>query len=496
MSQSVVVPDELGEIITAVIEFYQDAVDKIEPKIVFLELRKNVVDWVSRTQLKIEEKEIQATGLTRQQQTAYKEMINFIENSSEQYFRLSGYAGTGKSFLMAKVIEWLKQEDYKYSVAAPTNKAAKNLTQIARSQGIKIEATTVAKLLKLQPTIDVDTGQQSFEFNSEKELELKDYDVIIIDEYSMLNKDNFRDLQQAVKGGESKFIFVGDSSQLPPVKEKEPIVANHPDIRKSANLTQIVRYDGEIVKVAESIRRNPRWNHQTYPFETVADGTIIKLNTEDWLQQALSHFEKEDWLSNPDYVRMITWRNKTADKYNQAIREALYGENVEQLVVGDRLIAKKPVFRSLPGGKKKEKKIILNNSEECKVIETPKINYNEKYKWEFYQVKVRTDEGGMIELRILTSESEEKRQKKLKELAKRAREEENYSEKKKQWAIYYELDELFDNMAYAYALTCHKAQGSSIDNVFLLVSDMHYCRDKTKMIYTGLTRAKKCCYVG
>ncbi|WP_198648869.1 AAA family ATPase [Cyanothece sp. BG0011] len=147
MSQSVIVPDELGEIITAVIEFYQDAVDKIEPKIVFLELRKNIVDWVSRTQLKIEEKEIQGTGLTRQQQTAYEEMINFIENSSDQYFRLSGYAGTGKSFLMAKVIEWLKQEDYKYAVAAPTNKAAKNLTQIARSQGIKIEATTVAKLV-------------------------------------------------------------------------------------------------------------------------------------------------------------------------------------------------------------------------------------------------------------------------------------------------------------------------------------------------------------
>ncbi len=50
---------------------------------------------------------------------------------------------------MAKVIQWLKEEDYKYLVAASTNKAAKNLTQIARSQGINIEATTVAKLLRL-----------------------------------------------------------------------------------------------------------------------------------------------------------------------------------------------------------------------------------------------------------------------------------------------------------------------------------------------------------
>ena len=65
----------------------------------------------------------------------------------------------------------------------------------------------------------------------------------------------------------------------------------------------------------------------------------------------MSHFEQEDWLSNPDYVRIIAWRNKTVDKYNQAVREALYGENVEQLVIGDRLIAKKPVFRTLPGGR-------------------------------------------------------------------------------------------------------------------------------------------------
>ncbi len=156
--------------------------------------------------LKSIRKEIQATGLTRQQQRAYEDMIDFIKNTSEQYFRLSGYAGTGKSFLMAKVVEWLKEEDYKYAVAAPTNKAAKNLTQIARTQGIKIEATTVAKLLKLQLTIDVNIGQQSFEFNSEKELELKDYEVIIIDKYSMLNKDNFGDLQQAVQGEECKVI--------------------------------------------------------------------------------------------------------------------------------------------------------------------------------------------------------------------------------------------------------------------------------------------------
>ncbi len=493
--KSLVCPDELGGIIEAVIEFYQDAVTSIDPSIVFQELKKNLINWVTTTEEKIERNKVQETELTLDQYKAYQDIINFIESNNERYFRLSGYAGTGKTHLMVKIIQWLKEKEYQYAVAAPTNKAAKNLTQIARNQGLNIEATTVAKLLRLQPVIDLNTGQQQFEFIEEKDLELKDYDVIIIDEYSMLNKDNFRDLQQAIQGENTQLIFVGDSAQLPPVKEKEPIVARHPDINRDAHLTRVVRYDGEIAKVAENIRSDPRWNRQNYPFETSADGTIMRLNIDDWFKLALSHFQQEDWLSNPDYVRIIAWRNKTVDKYNQAIRQALYGENVEQLVIGDRLIAKKPIFRTLPGGTKREKTIILNNSEECKVIETPQLIYNNQQKWEFYQVKVRTDEGGTIELRILTEEAEKKRQKKLKELAKKAIKEENYSEKKKRWVMYFELDEFFDNMAYAYALTCHKAQGSSIDNVFLLVSDMHYCPDKQKILYTGLTRAKKCCYV-
>ena len=492
--KSLSVPDELGGIIEAIIEFYQDAVAQLDSAIVFQELKTNLINWAAKTSEQIKQQKSQQTGLTPDQRMAYDTIIDFI-HSDEQYFRLSGYAGTGKTHLIVKVIQWLQQRELKYTVAAPTNKAAKNLTQLARNQGLNLEATTVAKLLKLQPVIDLNTGEQQFEFIQEKELELTDYDVIILDEYSMLSKENFQDLQKAIYGSDTQIIFVGDSQQLPPVKEKEPIVARHPDIKRSSNLTQVVRYDGEIALVAENIRSQPQWNRQTYPFQTSQDGTIVKLNSEQWFQLAVEHFNQEDWLINPDYVRIIAWRNKTVDQYNEALRQALYGENVEQLVVGDRLIAKKPVFRKLPGGRNQEKKIILNNSEECKVIETPKLEYNSQYKWEFYQVKVRTDEGTILELRLLTNESEEKRQEELKRLANRAKEDANYSEKKKRWAIYFELESLFDNMAYAYALTCHKAQGSSIDNVFLLVSDMHYCSDKQKMLYTGLTRAKKCCYV-
>ncbi len=87
MSQSVIVPDELGEIIAAVIEFYEDAVDKIDPSVVFTELRQNLSNWITKTQLKIEEKSVSSTELTPEQRKAYEQVIDFIENSSEQNFR-------------------------------------------------------------------------------------------------------------------------------------------------------------------------------------------------------------------------------------------------------------------------------------------------------------------------------------------------------------------------------------------------------------------------
>jgi ATP-dependent exoDNAse (exonuclease V) alpha subunit len=81
--------------------------------------------------------------------------------------------------------------------------------------------------------------------------------------------------------------------------------------------------------------------------------------------------------------------------------------------------------------------------------------------------------------RILTKESEQFRSEKMK-----------YYVQKKQWNRYFNLSRAFDDVTYSYALTVHKAQGSSIDYVFLDTEDMRYCPDLQKMLYTALTRTK------
>jgi len=78
-----------------------------------------------------------AKKLTYAQKKALKKLKSFIKSKSS-FFRLSGYAGTGKSWLICHFIQWLSQQNLKFVAAAPTNKAAKNLMQVAMSMDIRI----------------------------------------------------------------------------------------------------------------------------------------------------------------------------------------------------------------------------------------------------------------------------------------------------------------------------------------------------------------------
>ena len=90
-----------------------------------------------------------------------------------------------------------------------------------------------------------------------------------------------------------------------------------------------------------------------------------------------------------------------------------------------------------------------------------------------------TDDGLRLDLRILTPESEQLRQERMQELRER-----------KRWKQYYDTLKSFDNLPYAYAITTHKAQGSSINYIFPDIADMRSCPDLQKILYTALTRAR------
>ncbi|MBE9044259.1 AAA family ATPase [Pleurocapsales cyanobacterium LEGE 10410] len=424
--------------------------------------------------------DISLKQLTTAQQETLDRLKSFVEGN-ESFFRLSGYAGSGKSFLICHLMEWLRNLEVAFVAAAPTNKAAKNLKQVALTTGIDIEVKTVAQLLGQQPEINEETGLEEFTANNDAQFD--EYEVIIIDEFSMINRSNFDAIVDAVAMTiDTKVIFVGDSAQLPPVKEDNSIVAISEYIDRTATLNEIVRYEGEIAVVAEKIRTFDKYQKILYPFQSSEDQTITCQPRKEWLETVTEYFGSDRALSNPDYARLLVWRNKTAAAANKFVRSRLWGKDAPPYVPGDRLIAKKPVFRPRPGKKGKNKwGILINNSEECTVTEPPllkQLTFDREI-YTCFSLPVITDRGTPFDLSILTVESEQFRTEKIK-----------YYVEKKQWNRYFDLSKMFDDVTYAYALTVHKAQGSSIDYVFLDTEDMKYCPELQKMLYTALTRTK------
>ena len=236
--------------------------------------------------------------LTIAQLKALDKLKLFVEGS-HRFFRLSGYAGSGKSFLVCHLMEWLSVREFTFVAAAPTNKAAKNLKQVALTTGIDIDVKTVAQLLGQQPEINEETGLEEFTANNDTQFD--DYDVIIIDEFSMINRSNFDAIVDAVAmTTDTKVIFVGDSCQLPPVKESSPIVATSEYIDSTVTLDKVVRYEGEIAVVAEKIRTQNKYNKILYPFSCSEDGTIVTQPRKEWLETVTEHFSSDNYKANPD----------------------------------------------------------------------------------------------------------------------------------------------------------------------------------------------------
>ncbi|MDJ0747552.1 MAG: AAA family ATPase [Xenococcaceae cyanobacterium MO_167.B27] len=419
--------------------------------------------------------------LTPDQQQALSQLQRFTYGV-ESFFRLTGYAGTGKSFLITHYIRWLIEESINFVSASPTNKAAKNLKTIASFSGLDIDCLTVAQLLGQQPELDEVTGKELF--LSKDNLDWSSYSVIIIDEFSMVNKSDFEDIVKEINCCEdTKVVFVGDSAQLPPVGETEPIVSFSPLIQQGATLTKVVRYDGELARIAEAIRSNSKYSRILFPFQSTSDRSIICLPESEWFDKAHALLKSPEFATEPDLIRFLAWRNQTVESLNHFVRSQLWGEDAADYLPGDRLIARRPLFRPKPGAKGRNKwRIIINNSEEA-IVTQPGVITSLSFRrqiYKYWKVEVKPDMGKQTVLSILHPDSKKIHRQQL-----------EYFISKKQWSHYYDLSRMFDDVAYAYALTTHKAQGSTIDYVFLDVQDMKGCSERQKLLYTALTRARK-----
>jgi energy-coupling factor transporter ATP-binding protein EcfA2 len=414
--------------------------------------------------------------LSAQQWEALQALEAFVR-SDEKIYLLTGYAGTGKTTLLQALIARLQQsaDNRPIALTALSNKATKVLQAMAYRWGCEVDCMTCCKLLGLRPVIDKETGGQKFEPDRDRKNLTAEYDLVVVDECSMINQEMWELLINSVSKltQRTQLLFVGDSAQLPPVGELESPCFEK--IFHRSDLTEVIRYGGAIGLLAEEVRTHldrpvmPQPQSDRNAAKTEGIFTLPPLH---WEQLMLRAFTSKAYEKNPDQVRVLAYTNSRVNYLNNKIRTAIYGNKAARFVAGERLIAKNPCIG--------RDNILLQTSEECEVLEAYLTRFES---WLVWELEIITEEQQERKLRVLHEEEEQRFQDILND----------YSEKK-QWMAFWDYKELFHEVGYAYSLTVHKSQGSTFQDVFVDVPNLMLNRkviERNQLYYVAFTRAAK-----
>jgi len=335
-----------------------------------------------------------AVGLNNDQTAAFKAILKFFYEGDEHAFILKGYAGTGKTFLVKRIIEYVTATFPKRKVAitAPTNKAVQVLqadTPFVDGGGAmfsdlfnqedRLTYTTIHKLLGLKEVIS-NKGIQSFEADHKDKSELSKYKYLIVDEVSMLDDKICTEILKY--SADVKVIFMGDPAQIPPINRLDCIpfsdLPNEYTFAR-AELKEMMRQKGDhpIIDAAFAIRNNLTATHPIPVLATKINSSkhgIVYLNSvtdRGHMKQLLKTcFDNESFKNNANFAKIIAWRNNTVDFMNKTVREILFGNAAEPYVIGEKLIASGPIFKEMNNSKWGPKWTIhINTSEEMEITE-------------------------------------------------------------------------------------------------------------------------------
>jgi hypothetical protein len=433
--------------------------------------------------------------LNEEQTIIFNRIKDFIESPTKEVARLTGAAGTGKTHLIKVLLEYLTEIKYSWCVACPTNKAAKNIMKQIPNGESKIY--TIASLLGQKPELNPETGEEEFNYLSVNNDKFKDLKILILDEYSMVTEVQWLELTKQREELNIKILAVGDDKQLPPIEDSKSgiSVVAICDVDEDLRLTEVVRYTGDLLRIADTIRKEGITSEHSW--QTSKDNSIRVIPYAGWLMELQSIMRSEDFANDPNTARALAWRNVTIDQINSQIRGYRWGHEVakqNEYHPGELLTLRKPVIRlkDLQRGYEVTNEIVIaTNSTEYILIKSPKLKEDLKYHLKYWKLTVEEVNGKKCPtpLRVLAKEDVKTHRQLTSDAFKKAKID-------KQYANAFYLSKFFDAVVYGYALTVHRAQGSTINNVFLDWKDISKNRkDLTRMTYTALTRASENVYI-
>ncbi|GAB3762577.1 ATP-dependent DNA helicase [Spirosoma pomorum] len=458
----------------------------------------------------------------------FDQISTFITPEEQERYRdcflLRGYAGTGKTTLVGTLIKVLPRFGYKSILLAPTGRAAKVMSNYAKKP-----AQTIHRKIYRQVA---DPGSGTLAFQRQKNYH--EDTLFIVDEASMISdeadfggKGLLTDLIDYVfENPGNKLMLVGDTAQLPPVgRELSPaldrgFLASSFDMTVfEQELTEVMRQDEESgilynatelrVLLGDTERNEPTPKAVGFdalltdnPSTPMLDAPEIRLNVrsfndiykmplnklEDGIQYAYNKYGRENTV-------ILCRSNKTAVQYNQFIRRMI-DQCEDELDTGDMLMIARNNYTILdddsPAG-------FLANGEFAEVLKIR--NKEEMHGFRFATVTLRLvdyedqpDFDAKILLDTLYSPVPSLTSDQYKALYESVQRDYFYIKSKKERTEALRRDPYLNalQVKFAYALTCHKAQGGQWNAVFIdqgFLPEGQVNNEFVRWLYTALTRA-------
>ena len=428
------------------------------------------------------------------------------ESDTSKIFVLNGYAGTGKTTLVAALVGALKELGIKTVLLAPTGRAAKVLAQYSQEK-----ALTIHKRIYRQRTNADYESKFSLSPNLEKGT------VFIVDEASMLSDtvssgalfgsgSLLSDLVDYVRSGRGcRLILVGDSAQLPPVGSDfspalDPTTMSAYGEVVYGTMDEVVRQESEsgilfnatLVRcmLENGICTTPHFEMNYPDIEAVEGGEFLEK-----LQDCYERYGRDETI-------VITRSNKRANRYNEGIRRnVLYAE--EEIESNDMLMVVKNNYYFPEHTENCPMNFIANGD----IARLKRLRrFEDFYGFRFAEALLSfpdyddTELECKILLDTLTSESPSLTREESTRLFYEV--EKDYTDIRSKLKRFREIRENPHYNAlqvkFSYAVTCHKAQGGQWRAVFVdrcLFGDEPMTRDLLRWLYTALTRATEKLYL-
>jgi len=421
-------------------------------------------------------------------------------------FVLSGYAGTGKTFLSMAFLAEVEASGLCWTVVAPTHKAVGVLRHSLGLAGLRPtwHPSTLHRLLRLK--LRREGGREVCEQTGQSATAMEHLGLVLIDEASMVDGNLLQIALQGAHPYGTRLVFVGDPAQLPPVGAASSPVF---DLQRACccALTEVVRHQGPVLRLASGLReqRLPCRLPPLLPPIRQAEGEVVLLGRAEWLKAAQAALRRAAECDNPDQARILCYTNRSLEQLVPLARRAIHGALADGLPVlpGEVLLTRMAVMaQACPRGEEcgEEPDLVLASNRELVVRDV----IPERCDLADFGVSdgavidtqlVEVDSGdAQLALRLLPPPGSTGRRQ-LEEVLARLRSEALAAGKQNGralWRRYFLVRDAFASLGPAAVLTVHRSQGSSFGEVFI-DADVFRPSDpvlRRQLVYVAVSRAR------